>query len=103
MMYRRAEWHCRPFVTRTGLAHRIAHVIFVAAIGLGIEILPACGQIERQPAVRGRREPFGDRLSLAAHLIAVQMRDLRTQQPEQHERQENRGDPDRHDVQQDDA
>lgn len=85
------------------MAGRIPHVIFVAAIGLGIEVRLTLGQIQRQPPIRAGRQPHGDRLGLIAHLVAVQMLDLRAQEPEQHERQEDRGDRHRHDMQQHDA
>ncbi|MET3241520.1 hypothetical protein ABIF36_007008 [Bradyrhizobium japonicum] len=81
----------------------IANVVLVAAIGFRIEALQTVGQIEGQRAVRLRDDALGEHLGLGAHGIAVQLVDLRVEQPEQHQRQEDRNHRDRHDMQEHDA
>jgi len=81
----------------------VADVVEVAAIGFRIEAPQTIGQVERQRAVRLRDDAFGEHLGLGAHGIAMQLVDLGVEQPEQHQRQEDRNHRDRDDVQEDDA
>ncbi len=78
---------------------RIVDVIAVAAISVGVEPPQAVRQVEHDLAGGIDRKVLAEVGGLIAHRLAMQLVDLRIEQPQQQQRQEDRSNRDRHDVQ----